>query len=158
MASRQASTLLAEPLSMKGSFVDESKKVKSSNAVVDLHDNGERESSKIEMNRRKEKKAALAAEKARLAQYGPSVHSQVDKMTFRRKKSHDTAAPDIHCRHVDLNFGSKFLLQDAELHLSRGRRYGLVKDSFFFLFFFFLFFSFLGGAQWNGENNVDAGD
>jgi hypothetical protein len=52
---------------------------------------------------------------------GPTQHSQVDHMTFRRRAPDAVVAPDIHCSHIDLNFGSKFLLTDAELHLSRGR-------------------------------------
>ncbi len=42
-------------------------------------------------------------------------------MTFRRRAVDSVAAPDIHISHIDLNFGSKFLLTDAELHLSRSR-------------------------------------
>lgn len=77
-------------------------------------------------DKRKERKEAKAKAKILKKITGPTAHSSVDLMTFRRKPVGAVAAPDIHLSHIDLNFGSKFLLQDAELHLSRGRRYGLV--------------------------------
>ncbi len=118
------SSLLSEPVNLKGSFADPNKREISS-AVVDLHDPLAIESQKEEVNRRKEKKAAEKAAKARGALSGPSIHTAVDRMTFRRKPADEPAAPDVHVRNIDLNFGSKFLLKDAEVReeMERGERF-----------------------------------
>ena len=118
---------MAAPISLEGSFSVAKKSTSSSTAtIVDLADNGTATSQKLELSQRKQKKLEAALARAKNALGGPSVHSQVDKMTFRRKPADEAAAPDIHVRNIDLNFGSKFLLVEAGLHLSRGRRYGLV--------------------------------
>jgi hypothetical protein len=147
------SSLLSEPVKMQGSFVDKTRREVSS-AVVELHDPHQIESSKEEGNRRKEKKAALAAAKAKAGLSGPAAHTTVDRMTFRRKAADEPAAPDVHIRNIDLNFGSKFLLQDAEVSIC------------LFLLFCFMFkrsvapFSRpkirLGGTKRNWKDNSDA--
>lgn len=95
---QQQTTLLGQRVDLSNAFVDAPPPP--SSAVVMLADALDHE----EGPRRKERRAK---EGAAAGGGGPSPHTAVDKMTFRRRRPEDPLAPDLHLRHVDLNFGSK---------------------------------------------------